>query len=824
MFVAISLATAATSRADVPNGAVLRTFAGHTEFRFDCDSAVGDVHFVEISNRALRVYDKATGGIAYDSGSLDAFWLNKAGISRGAFDPHIEYDRQSGRWFAISLAGAFSATSAVLLAISDSSDPTGTWKGLVLDADPADLRWADYPQLGVDGAAVYVRFNLWGIDAATTLRTELMSIPKEDLLLAEPSATRMTRLVGTPPVFPNDFGPLDLLPAYPQVDTSGASADGLLVYGGAYFSSGGARSTGYVWLRGQQILGAGGAGATLTAWSEVSGSFSGPDDYFAAPTPSGGDQPATDVNLGINVGNVNFRAGGDLYTAMLATIYGRVGVVWVKVDASTLEIVDAGVIADPDHDYVDPSIAANDTGDVVVAYTRSGPDEFASSYCSVARLGAEGRLRFDAPLLLKAGTEIYDESGPTYAPGVARFSDYSAAVTVDPSDSRIFWVSGAFVPVRNRASTWISAIEIDDSPVRTPTPTPTESPTGTPTPTATPTLTATPAPTATPTSTSSYTPTPTPTATTTPSATPTSTTTRTPTPTPAHTATPTPTATATPSATPTSTPTRTPTPTPTHTATPTPTATATPSATPTSAPTRTPTPTPTPTATPTPSAMPSLTPTPVSTAGDVIFADDFESGDVSRWMGLAKTDAGDLMTATDAAIVGHWGLSVRLDDTRQLFVTDESPNAEGSYRLRFYLDASGYAPARAADRLKVVQAMSTFGGLAAVVRLDLRVKNGAPAIAARLRLDDGTILKSPFVPLAGATAVEIEWRRANSGMTDGHFRMWIGGLLRVDVTKIDNPSGRIDRLRIGAMNVPEGATGTLHFDDFESRRFTYIGP
>ena len=190
------------------------------------------------------------------------------------------------------------------------------------------------------------------------------------------------------------------------------------------------------------------------------------------------------------------------------------------------------------------------------------------------------------------------------------------------------------------------------TPTNTPTRTPTGTATNTPSPTNTPGLTSTPTntPTGTPTDTPTNTPTGTPTDT--PTDTPTNTPTNTPTDTPTN----------TPTNTPTDTPTRTPTNTPTNT----------PTRTPTNTPTATRTPTPKPTATPGP---PTSTPTPkVPMAGsaaigaaaagarvgglqgagiagraanaaaegepeEVIFCDDFELRNFSRWSQVGTDEA-----------------------------------------------------------------------------------------------------------------------------------------------------------------------------------------
>jgi hypothetical protein len=44
------------------------------------------------------------------------------------------------------------------------------------------------------------------------------------------------------------------------------------------------------------------------------------------------------------------------------------------------------------------------------------------------------------------------------------------------------------------------------------------------------------------------------------------------------------------------------------------------------------------------------------------------------------------------------------------------------------------------------------------------------------------------------------------------------------LTGLDNSVSAVDLVRLGALSVKAGAAGTLFWDEFESRRQTYIGP
>jgi len=75
---------------------------------------------------------------------------------------------------------------------------------------------------------------------------------------------------------------------------------------------------------------------------------------------------------------------------------------------------------------------------------------------------------------------------------------------------------------------------------------------------------------------------------------------------------------------------------------------------------------------------------------DLVFADGFESGDLSAWS-EAETDNGDLSASAAAALNGSYGLQMLVDDDTALYVLDRSPMAETHYRARFYVDPNSMA-------------------------------------------------------------------------------------------------------------------------------------
>lgn len=283
-------------------------------------------------------------------------------------------------------------------------------------------------------------------------------------------------------------------------------------------------------------------------------------------------------------------------------------------------------------------------------------------------------------------------------------------------------------------------------------------------------------------------------------------------------------ATATPtSVPPTATPTSVP-PTATSTSVP-PTATSTTvAATPT--PTRTPRNQPTATSTPAgaTATATSPAPTPTATAGnDLIFANGFESGNLSAWTSNSN-GGGDLSVSGAAALVGTFGMQATINDTSKLYVQDDNPNAESRYRARFYFDPNSITMANG----NVHTIFVGYDGLSkAVLQVDLRYSAGSYQLRAGLRSDSNTWTRSSWTPLSDSSHfVEVDWQAAtNAGANNGSLTFWIDGSQQANLTSIDNDTYHIDRVRLGAVNgLDAGTNGIYYFDAFESRRLNYIGP
>ncbi len=394
----------------------------------DTMGAIGPNHFVETLNGSFRVYDRT--GVPLLSKSLDQFWMDATGTSpnQGSFDPRILYDPNTDRWFTTALDNPDVANNAILVAVSQTPDPTGAWTGFRIGSDSTQSHWADFDTLGMNGQGIYVAVNAFKTSAASDGIT-VVAINKANLVAGSLTGTIWENNN------PNDLG----FSVQPVVDTTGGGTPENLY--SAYNAP--------VGLFKLSTITGPNEGNTLN----VAGGFISVTPYNDPPFAHqpGGLNPfidSGDSRLGSNL----VRVGGNVWGVETVNSGGRSALRWFRIDPNTNTIAEEGIIGDATHDYYDGSIAVNNAGDVVIGYTRSGDTEYASSYASTGFFNGVSTT-FAAPMLLKAGVASYS----AVAIGRNRWGDYSATM-VDPTDPTHFWTIQEWASAYNIWSTQITEL------------------------------------------------------------------------------------------------------------------------------------------------------------------------------------------------------------------------------------------------------------------------------------------------------------------------------------------------------------------------------
>ena len=127
----------------------------------DTHGAVGPNHVMTTLNSQVRIQDRS--GNVLSTVSLEFFWLS-LGVT-DVFDPKVFYDHSAGRWIFVAMTERLSPRSGVLLAVSQTSDPTGNWFRYLLDGDATDTLWADYPSVGFNKDWIVISANMFPITA-----------------------------------------------------------------------------------------------------------------------------------------------------------------------------------------------------------------------------------------------------------------------------------------------------------------------------------------------------------------------------------------------------------------------------------------------------------------------------------------------------------------------------------------------------------------------------------------------------------------------------------------------------------------------------------
>jgi len=188
------------------------------------------------------------------------------------------------------------------------------------------------------------------------------------------------------------------------------------------------------------------------------------------------------------------------------------------------------------------------------------------------------------------------------------------------------------------------------------------------------------------------------------------------------------------------------------------------------------------------------------------------------------TDGGDLTVTNSAAMIGSYGMSAHIDDNDSIYVTDDTPNAEPRYRVRFYFDPNSIDM----NNGNTHEIFLGYAGTSTeVLKLEFRRSSNQYQIQAGIRRDNNNWQNGGWFTISDAPHyIEMDWKASTApGANNGYLTLWIDGVQQSNQTGVDNDTRRIDRARLGAVDdIDTNTRDTYYFDAFESRRITYIGP
>jgi hypothetical protein len=143
----------------------------------DVGGAAGPNHLVVVHNNVMRIQNKAGGALR--TVSLSSFW-SAVGGGGGPFSPRVLFDISTGRWIMTAGDDAQLPSSGILIGVSQTDDPGGSWNLRKVTIGAADSAWADHPTVGVNRFWVTVQANMFV--GVTYARSHIYVFDKASLL------------------------------------------------------------------------------------------------------------------------------------------------------------------------------------------------------------------------------------------------------------------------------------------------------------------------------------------------------------------------------------------------------------------------------------------------------------------------------------------------------------------------------------------------------------------------------------------------------------------------------------------------------------------
>ncbi|MCB1055244.1 MAG: right-handed parallel beta-helix repeat-containing protein [Acidobacteria bacterium] len=203
----------------------------------------------------------------------------------------------------------------------------------------------------------------------------------------------------------------------------------------------------------------------------------------------------------------------------------------------------------------------------------------------------------------------------------------------------------------------------------------------------------------------------------------------------------------------------------------------------------------------------------------LVFYDDWEIGDSSRWLDVVSEPGTALNVNDVSAMTGRFGLEATLTGTTdRAYAVDDSPAADTHVAWSFLFDANGVTMADN-TRHKVFQAFQE-APVARLVTMVLRYRDlTGMELRVKVHQNDLSWAGTGWLPIpsAGPVLVGIDWTRAaGPGTQDGVLVVSLEGVVADTVTGIDNDAlGNVDLVRLGVTGGADpGTTGSHYFDEY----------
>ncbi len=406
----------------------------------------GPDHLVAVTNCSIEWFTKA--GFTEKSEALSTFFSSLTPLTK-TFDPKVIYDQYSGRFVVITLektdvaSGAASNTSRILVAVSDDSNPNGTWYFHSIASKitiSATDYWADYPGLAIDDEAIYITNNLFTFGSGFFGGARLWIVHKTPYY----SGGAATVTVHDPSTAVGEAA-TTMQPAHMFGTVPGSVGTFLVRYSG--YSDGTDEYLSIIRVDHP---------TTAPAFSHQFVALGNIDNTAISTMPDAPQKGVADlIDTGDRRALHAVWRGNALWTTM--TILPGAGpnvsqatAHWTKVNTTVLALLslsDQGDIGGeeitPSAYTFYPSIAVDGSGNAGIGFAMSGAGIYPGAYYT-ARLAGNLPGAVQPINVLREGQDYYVR---LFGGSRNRWGDYSG-MSIDPSDDATFWVFNEYALTR----------------------------------------------------------------------------------------------------------------------------------------------------------------------------------------------------------------------------------------------------------------------------------------------------------------------------------------------------------------------------------------
>jgi len=419
--------------------AIINNYAGQSSPYYppDCNGTVNDSYYFQVVNTTYQIFNKSDGTSAAGPSNLNTiFDQTLPGATRNDGDPIVLWDEQSDRWlyaeFSVpSLSG--SGNDYMLVAVSVTNDPTGSWYSWAFDVDDAP----DYMKFGIWQDGYYMATNTpGGNDVYVFERSVMITGGSSPQMLAFHNPDRPSTFDGFHCILPLDndgsWAPTGTPGQFITIADDGQSnaADELRIY---ELNADWTTPTNSTFAMTQQL--------PVNAFS---GNFT--SDWNNIPQP--GTSQKLDGLSTILMYRAQYRNFNGIQkivcTHTIAEASDEAAIRWYELDntGSGWSIAQQGTYNPDNISRWCGSIAMNDLGEIALGYSAS---DGSSTYPGIRYCGqsANGSLN----TMDIAETTI--QTGGASQTGANRWGDYSN-MSVDPSDGITFWYTTEYISGSSR--------------------------------------------------------------------------------------------------------------------------------------------------------------------------------------------------------------------------------------------------------------------------------------------------------------------------------------------------------------------------------------